>query len=357
MKSYDKKVSISIRKYRDREVIQLRRLPIAKYSDQKVVTGDAPTERNLERYRVNGWDEFCKLTQKDSKMSFEKFTETALVIINSDVTENTAKDRQSKIDNHLLPFFGKMKLEDISPKHVELWQSKLRPVVGADLTRRCKNLLNRILTRAVVHQDIVSNPVTGTETIKGDSKKIREIYTKNEISSMINESTGWLRIFIVIRVYLGLRSCEIVGLKWMDINFSEKRVKIIRGIRMGKIGPPKGRERTIDIPPSALKALQELKEQSSSEWVFVSSRGDYWGDCAYINRRHFQPFLKKIGVEYKSFYSLRHSYATYSWVGGQALPYVSNQLGHKDVETTVRFYTKYIAGIGGADKTEEILGF
>jgi hypothetical protein len=57
----------------------------------------------------------------------------------------------------------------------------------------------------------------------------------------------------------------------------------------------------VDVPPTLLKALLELREKSESEWVFVSSTGDYWGDCSSINTGHFKPLLEKIGVKYKSF--------------------------------------------------------
>jgi integrase len=126
---------------------------------------------------------------------------------------------------------------------------------------------------------------------------------------------------------------------------------------MGKILPPKTGERTIDLPTAPMEELTKLKEKSESEWVFVSSSGSHWGDCSYINRRHFQPLLKKIGIKYKSFYSLRHCYATYSLVGGQPLPYVSKQLGHKDSRTTLQSYLKYSEDIGGIEKTDKILKF
>ncbi len=358
MKSYDKQVSISVRKYKNgKEFIQLRRLPIKKFGDKKVITGDKPTKKNFEKYRVNGLSEYLKLIQKENMVTFSRLVDEVMPIISSGVSEVTKKDREQKLHNHILPTFGKMRVDAISSKDIELWQSKLLSYKGADLTRRCKNLLNRVLQKGVVHKYIDLNPTIGTENIKGVSKKLREIYTKDEISLMLKHAKGWLRLFILVRVYLGLRSTEMVGLRWEDFDFTSKQVVIRRGIRMGKIVPPKTRERLIDVPSIVIDALLAHRESNKSDWVFVSSRGDYWGDCSYINRRHFQPFLKEIGVRYKSFYSLRHSYATYSWVGGVNLPYISHQLGHKDIETTVKFYTKYVVGIGGAEATEKALKF
>ena len=357
MKSNDKKVSISIRKYKDREVIQLRLLPIKKYGDKKIVTGDAPTPENLEKYRVNGWIEFQRLTEKREEITFEDFCESALEIINAGVSKAEVDDRKRHLQNYIFPTFGKMSLEEITSKQVEVWQSKLLNQKGADYTRRVKYLFKRLLSRAVVHGHITSNPVLGTEEVKGDSKKIREIYSLEEISKMIKNADGWLKVFIMVRVYLGVRSHESIALKWSDFDWERKTVKICRGIRFGRFTGAKGKERIVDVPPTLLEHLLELKKESKSEWVFVSSTGEHWGDCSSINRRHFKPLLKKIGVKYKSFYSLRHSYATLSLVGGQPLPYVSKQLGHEKVSTTTNFYIKYVAGVGEAQKTEEIFKF
>ncbi len=356
MKSNDKKVSISIRKLKNNEVIVLRKLPIGK-DDVKVSTGKQPTKENLEFYRVNGWIEFQKLTTKENKIFFRALVKEALLVIDASVRASTSQDRESKVNQYLLPYFGSMQLEEITAKRIEQWQIEMIRAKGENLTRRCKNLLHRILDRAVVYGYMTANPITVTATIKNREKSKREIYSKEEIALMLRAANGWLKVFILVRVYLGLRSNEMVGLKWEDIDFDKHKVHVRRGIRFGTIAPPKTGARTIDLPSAPAIELQKLKAQSHSEWVFVSSRNDYWGDCGYINRRHFQPFLESIGVEYKSFYSLRHSYTTYSIIGGQPLPYVSKQLGHRDSRTTLQSYLKYSDDIGGREKTDEIFKF
>jgi len=355
MKSYDKEVSITVRKYKNgKEVIQLRRLPIAKYGDVKVVTGDEPTEQNFQKYIVNGLSEFLKLTEQDKIPTFKEFANDTLIIINASVSDAEIADRKRHLQNYIYPTFGDTKIDEITSKKIEVWQSILRSQKGADYTRRVKYLFKRLLSRAVVHGYISVNPAIGTEDIKGDGKKIRAIYSMEEIALMVQNSDGWLRVFILVRIYLGVRSHEAIGLKWNDFDFKQGTVKICRGIRFGRFTKAKGKERIVDVPKPLIEALLELQKTSQSDWVFVSSRGDYWSDCSSITKKHFKPLLEKIGIEYKSFYSLRHSYATLSLMGGQTLPYVSKQLGHEKVSTTTEYYIKYIAEAGGKEKTEEI---
>jgi len=356
MKSFDKKVSITVRKYKSgKKVIQLRRLPISKYGDVKVVTGDEPTEQNIIHYKVNGLDEFLRLTEKEKIQTFMDFAEETMQIINANVSNAEKNDRKRHLEKYIYPTFADIKLDNITSKKIEVWQSKLLSQKGADYTRRVKHLFKRLLSRAVVHNQIMANPMIGTEKIKGSHKTIREIYNLNEIKLMIHHSDGWLRVFILTRIFLGVRSHESIGLKWTDFDFIQKNVKISRGIRFGKFTKAKGKERIVDVPQTLIDALMKHKEQSKSEWVFTNSRGEYWSDCSSITKRHFKPLLKEIGVKYKSFYSLRHSYATLLLIGGQSLPYVSKQLGHTKVSTTTEYYIKYITEAGSRERTEEIL--
>lgn len=53
--------------------------------------------------------------------------------------------------------------------------------------------------------------------------------------------------------FSGMRSGEMVGLKWSDIDFKRKEISIKRAIKMGVISTPKtvGSTRTIDIIDSS----------------------------------------------------------------------------------------------------------
>ena len=359
MKSNDKKISISIRKYKNgKEVIQLRRLPILTYGDKKLSTGDEPTEYNLQKYKVGGLEEWKRLETPQKPLTFKALCKEVLVIINASVSPTTITDRLHQLETYVYPVFGNMLIEEIDAGVIDLWQQRLNMEKGADYTRRCKQLVKRIFTKAVASKKILTNPMEGTERIKGNSSKLREIYSKEEIALMLTHSTGWLHLFILIRVYLGLRSAEMVGLKWSDIDYLNQTVKIERGIRWGRFKPVKGGERIVDLPQTVSNALKEHQKEAVCEYVFFTERyQNYWSDCSYINIRHFQPFLKCIGVKYKSFYSLRHSHATYSLAEGQPLAYVSHNLGHKKISTTTDCYIKHVAKVGGASKTEEIFKF
>lgn len=357
MKSNDGKISISTRKNKKSEVIQLRRLPIKIYGDKKVSTGDQPNEYNFEKYKQGGLKEWERLTLKTDLLTFEEFTKEAMQVIYADVSRTTKIDYENKLNDYIFPRFGKMLIEEIDSDMVEIWQGKVKAEKTSDFARRAKDLLKRILTKAVNKGHLKVNVVQGTKTIKRDDAQQREIYSKEEITLMLDASEGWLKVFILLRVYLGLRSNEMVGLMWKDIDFLRSTAKIERTIRWGRFSTPKGGKRIVGIPKTALDALLEHKQHSDCDYVFATARhNSYWSDCSYINRRHFQPLLKTIGIQYKTFYSLRHSYATFSLLAGINIIHVSENMGHNEISTTTDFYMKQVYGVDGTEQTDGIFG-
>ena len=353
MKSNDGKISISKRKTKNGYTIQLRRLPITK-KDKKISTGEEPTFENLKKYIENGLEEWERLTKPSKEMTFKEFAKFALEEFNEHVSKSTRIDRENFVENYINPTFGEMLLSELSVTMVNPWQKRIKAQKGADYAKRVKELFSRIVKHAVLHGYMSINITDGSQPITGNSNKAREIYSKEEINLMIERSEGWLRVFLIVRAYLWLRSDEMVGLKWSDIDFVRKTLHVQRGIRWGEFKPVKGGNRVIEIPQTALEALLEHKKSSSSEWVFVTERyGNYWSDCSYINRRHFQPFLKSIGIRYKGFYSMRHSGATYTLAKSGDWTDAMVKLGHKKLSTTTDFYIKPVTGVNSAKLSEE----
>lgn len=64
--------------------------------------------------------------------------------------------------------------------------------------------------------------------------------------------------------------------------------------------------------------------------------------CGYIDsknlRRSYERLLKRIGVDYKSFHKLRHTYATKLFKHGVPLETVNALLGHNGDETITKIY-------------------
>lgn len=72
------------------------------------------------------WErEFLLKNQFSIEMNFRSLYELYLQDIKSRIKETTLRTKQNIIQNNILPFFGKMKVQDIQAIHIRTWQTEL----------------------------------------------------------------------------------------------------------------------------------------------------------------------------------------------------------------------------------------
>lgn len=134
----------------------------------------------------------------------------------------------------------------------------------------------------------------------------------------------------------GARVSEASGLKLADVDFSQRLVKVF-----GK----GSKERIIPIHDLAVdamrlyaaKARDALLDGKSSEFFFVSSRGNRYTTDAI--RKMFKRTCRAAGLdESLSPHAMRHTFATDMLSGGADLRSVQEMLGHASLSTT-QIYT------------------
>lgn len=133
----------------------------------------------------------------------------------------------------------------------------------------------------------------------------------------------------------GLRVAEVAALKVGDIDF-ERRLMVVRG--------KFDRDRMVPISEVArdfLRAHLGTKLDQPEAWVFVgfggATRGRHMASMSVSER--FRTLLKRFDMDRKeiSTHSLRHSTATHLLENGASVRHVQELLGHRDIETTVRY--------------------
>jgi site-specific recombinase XerD len=133
----------------------------------------------------------------------------------------------------------------------------------------------------------------------------------------------------------GLRVAEAAGLKVRDIDFDRREMRV-RG---------KGeRERVAPFSRVAKEFLLLFlgdRVRKPEAWVFCGSRGSRAGEGirgGSISER-FRVLLRRFGMDKPgiSAHSVRHSTATHLLENGAGVRHVQELLGHKNIETTVRY--------------------
>lgn len=167
-------------------------------------------------------------------------------------------------------------------------------------------------------------------------KKVKTL-SKNQVQSLSFFAEDLMQECLVRLFYdTGCRVSEIVSAKWSDIeNDFTRNILNVRG--KGKGGMSK--ERTVRISPKTMEKLDEMKASRDyeNEFIFTSDRTKK----PYTTRRMNQ-ILKEVAansnIEDISSHIFRKSIATNLIENGLPIEYVSEYLGHSDMNTTKRNY-------------------
>lgn len=176
---------------------------------------------------------------------------------------------------HVEPFLGKTKLSKLTVPAVRTFESTLLANSRSPkMVRRVLSGLGAIIADAQERGLTMRNPVREMRASRGKrkTKATRErrrqlvvgvdIPTPPEIRAILAEATGFRRAFFATAALAGLRSSELLGLRWQDIDFDKATVSVWqRADSWGTIDQPKSDagNRTVPVPPLVVNALREWK--------------------------------------------------------------------------------------------------
>lgn len=151
----------------------------------------------------------------------------------------------------------------------------------------------------------------------------------------------------------GLRTGELIGLKWSDIDFENRTMKIERTMeyryKVGewRVGPPKSKSgyRTIPLTDEAIRILENQRSKNKSlklvpmEWkniVFLCRKGTPVKNSTYDTGLF--KYCDRVGIPRFSMHVLRHAFATRCIEGGMKPKTLQKILGHSNIGITMNLY-------------------
>lgn len=260
---------------------------------------------------------------------------------------STYRGYNSKVNTHILPNFGKLRVADFKPSVFKDWAATT--AVSAKTVNEVRSILHGILKELVYDEIIESNPIDKCPTAP-KKKSEPEPFNAAEREAIINAlPKGYARDFYIFAFWTGLRTGEQLGLQWQDIDFEKQRIYIRRSIVNGVLAGTKtdSSYRTHELSEQALEVLNRIQavhpnlERDSP--IFLDPRTlKPWKYDGIMRERFWIPALKQAQVKYRRPYNCRHTYASTLLTNGVDATWLAKQMGHKDWGMIRMIYARWI---------------
>lgn len=205
------------------------------------------------------------------------------------------------------------------------------------------------------------NPMIGIKNVKM-VKKLPDPLTAEEMVAVLQymkqhfDPRIWA--YFSFAFATGARPEEIIALRWSDVDFRSRTVRIqrVRTFRGSeRDGTKTGAERDVDLVDLAMDALKSMKPWTYAKGpdtdIFESPvTSKPWHDERSQRDHYWKPALKRLGIRSRRAYCTRHTNATIAIMSGANPAYIAKQLGH-DVRVLLSTYARWI---DGADRGREL---
>jgi integrase len=248
---------------------------------------------------------------------------------------------ESLLSSRIVPYFDKMYPHEVTPKMIKEYYGTFKD--KATLNTTINGILKNAFEFALIDGAISKSPfVVSFPTLKSDYEM--KPFNLSEIQLILSNASNWFKNFLGVAFFTGMRTGEILALKWSDIDFNDSSININATRTDGKTLTPKTKssERIIDILSQCESFLIEQRKASGlSTFVFPSRDGKMFYGSTSLDVI-WRKLLAKCGIEYRSIYQTRHTFASNMLSNKEDAIWVSSMLGHKSLNITLEKYTKFI---------------
>lgn len=316
---------------------------IALYKDGKQICKSArlpDTKENRKRVEKELLPLLLKSEHNHNNNTFAHYKSAYLKAKEGLIKEHTL-DKYANMCNAFEKLYTK-KIQDIKVSEVRAVMASLN--VSAKTYRNYLTVLSGIFKEAVDDEVIAKNPCENIQLPKLKKPDI-ELFDKAEILNLTS-GTGWLDNFLGIAFFSGLRTGELIALRWEDISFERRQIRVEQNFIRGSLSDCKteGSRRTIPMFDEAYFFLQKqyLLTGLKNGYIFLSQANTPFSSTELL-AKHWKRHTRERDVIHKKLYNTRHTFAvTLLESGNFTAMDIARILGHTSVQMLFLRYAKYI---------------
>jgi integrase len=314
------------------------------------------------RIRNMGFNPNASLSKTKKPVTFgELAKDYSRVELSADQSEaaipkahSTIETYRRYLNRHILPRWETIRASDMEPIEVQSWLRELRKQrsLSNSTLIKVRNIMLVVFKHGqrygFLSRTQESNPIVFVrQSCVSDFEPI--VLTISQCVDIVSNLNDMHRVLVLADAATGLRISEILALRWLDIDWKNSCIRVVRAYVYGKFGPPKSRASKKPVPLHPLLAAllrgwrKETLYSAEEDFIFPSYRlkGKKPPRANMLVANHLQPAARKAGITGQvGFHTLRRTLASALVANGNDPKLVQELLRHSNVKTTLDIYAK-----------------
>ena len=295
------------------------------------------------------WErEFLMQKKADLGMTLESFYELYEADVKPKLKLNTWLNKECLIKTKILPYLGKRKLSDITPRDIVCWQNEMRKLTDASgkpysstYLKNMHNQMSALFNHAVRYYGLSGNPAARAGSMGEKEAKEMLFWTKEEFLKFIDtQMESPLHYYAFELLYwCGLREGELLALTPSDFDFDKGIVMVRKSYQRIKgedvITDPKTKKsnRNIQMPQFLCDEIRYYVEHlygaEPDTRIFPLTKQSL--------KRSMERGCKESGVKVIRVHDLRHSHVSLLIDMGFSALAIAERVGHETIDITFRY--------------------
>lgn len=244
--------------------------------------------------------------------------------------------------------FGEVQVRNLRSDEIQAWLADLP--LSSKTQKHALDAMRRVLSAGTEWGYLSVSPAraAAVRCPRQTPPDIRPFTSWAEVDELAENIGGYAHL-VRFNAAVGLRLEELLPLRWADVDIADRTCAIskvyVKGHLRTDVGKNDSAFRVVRLQQRAIDSISDLpRPLKQSSLLFPAARGGFL-DLNNWRRRVWHPALSQAGLAPRPPYQLRHTFATLALAAGADIYWLSEQLGHRDIRTTLRHYARFLPSI------------